>query len=121
MQFDRLLLPGSRHRPGETVSNVLLGTAEERGDEEAGSSYMQEQGKEVPSRIVSTNRFQKLPVSVTVGDHAFLRSMELTGFADLLRAVPRRRGIRVQAAFAPPSNQPGCIPRQALGDRTELV
>lgn len=77
----------------ETVSNVLLGAAQECGDEEESDlPTWQEQEWEIAKRIVSTDRFQKLPTKFEVHEWAimqdFSRSMELDRVReDLLGAI----------------------------------
>jgi uncharacterized protein UPF0158 len=77
----------------ETVSRELLGQAEESGDdEEPDLPEWQKQEWEVAKRIVSTDRFQKLPTKFDIHDWAimqdFARSVESERIReDLLDAI----------------------------------
>jgi hypothetical protein len=76
----------------ETVSHVLLREAEETGDEEPDLPAWQEHEWEIAKRIVSTDRFQKLPTKFEVHEWAimqdFSRSVEPESISeDLLNAI----------------------------------
>ena len=77
----------------ETVSHDLLREAEESGvDEEPDLPEWQKQEWEIAKRIVSTDRFQRLPTKFEVHEWAimqdFSRSLESDGIReDLLHAI----------------------------------
>ena len=70
----------------ETVSDVLLGEAEDSGDdEEPDLPTWQKQEWEIAKRIVSTDRFQKLPTKVEVHEWAIMQDSSRSVESDRIR------------------------------------
>jgi len=70
----------------ETVSHVLLGEAGESGDdEEPDLPTWQKQEWEIAKRIVSTDRFQKLPTKVEVHEWAIMQDFSRSVESDRIR------------------------------------
>ncbi len=70
----------------ETVSDVLLGEAEDSGDdEEPDLPTWQKQEWEIAKRIVSTDRFQKLPTKVEVHEWAIMQDFSRSVESDRIR------------------------------------
>lgn len=70
----------------ETVSDVLLREAEEAADdEEPDLPAWQKQEWEIAKRIVSTDRFQKLPTKLDVPEWAIMQDLSLSVESDRIR------------------------------------
>ena len=70
----------------ETVSQVLLREAEESGDdEEPDLPTWQKQQWEIAKRIVSTDRFQKLPTKFEVHEWAIMQDFSYSAEPDRIR------------------------------------
>ncbi len=70
----------------ETVSDVLLGEAEDSGDdEEPDLPTWQKQEWEIAKRIVSTDRFQKLPTKFEVHEWAIMQDFSRSVESDRIR------------------------------------
>jgi hypothetical protein len=70
----------------ETVSHDLLREAEECGDDEEPSlPAWQKQEWEIAKRIVSSDRFQKLPTKVEVHEWAIMRDLSRSVESDRIR------------------------------------
>ena len=132
MQFDESSSFLDRHTGQvETVSHVLLREAEESGDdEEPNLPTWQKQEWEIARRIVSSDRFQKLPTKFEVHEWAimqdFSHSVESEGIrSDVLYAIRGGgafRNFQGHPPAAPHRISLVCVPRGGLAaDRTQLV
>ena len=85
----------------ETVSVDLLREAEESDDDEAPDlPDWQQQEWEIAKRIVSTDRFRRLPTKFDVHEWAIMKEFSLEGKSDvvredLLRAIPGAGAFRM--------------------------
>ena len=71
----------------ETVSNDLLGEANESVGEEPDLPEWQKQEREIVKRIVSTDRFQQLPTKFDVHEWAIMQDFSHSVGSDKVREI----------------------------------